>query len=150
MTATPRLILHPAIEDASFPGSAATLRRLARRVLTAERVHGRVGIYVVTARTMARLNRQLLDRRGATDVLTLCYNEGPAVVDPCDWRGEVWICWAVARRDAARYGQTPAAEWRRYLIHGLLHLAGYEHEGVSANVAARMRAREARYLERMA
>ena len=137
-----RLILHLALEDPAFPGAAGAVRRLARRVLRAEGVAGRVGLYVVTARTMAGLNRRLLGRRGATDVLTLCYNEGEPLPDPQDWRGEVWTCWAVARRQAPRYGVSAAAEWRRYLVHGLLHLAGYEHEGVSERRAARMRARE--------
>ena len=141
-----RLILHLALDEA--PLAAGTVRRLARRVLIAEGVTGRVGVYAVGARVMARLNRQLLGRRGATDVLTLCYNEGEPIPDPRQWRGEVWTCFAVARRQARRYGVTPAREWRRYLVHGLLHLAGYEHEGVNKRRAARMRAREDFYLER--
>lgn len=142
-----RLILHLALPDLAFPCGAGAVRRLARRVLVAEGVTGRVGLYVVTAAVMARLNRKLLGRSGATDVLTLCYNEGEPLPDPQGWRGEVWTCWAVARRAAPRYKVTPLAEWRRYLVHGLLHLAGYEHEGVSRRRAAHMRARENYYLE---
>ncbi len=147
MTARPeRAPLRLTLQVPGAPLTAATLRALARRVLTAEGVDGRVGIYAVDARTMAQLNTRLRGKRGATDVLTLCYTEGAAIIDPQDWRGEIWLCGPVLARQARAYGVSVAAEWRRCLVHGLLHLAGYEHEGVRAAAARRMRAREDHHL----
>lgn len=134
------------LADPGFPGTAAAVRRAARPVLDGERIRGGVAIHFVPTRTMARWNGKLFGRRGATDVITLCYNEGVPVPDPEGWAGDILVCWGVAVRQARRYGVTPAAEWRRYLVHGLLHLAGYEHEGVGPRVAARMRRREEVYL----
>ncbi len=55
--------------------------------------------------------------------------------------GEIVICPEVAARNAALYGATLGEEMRRLLVHGFLHLLGYDHEK-SEKEAGRMRRKE--------
>jgi len=74
---------------------------------------------------MARLNEQWLGHDGPTDVIAFDLR------DPPDRRagrlvGQISVCGALARRRAARMGLKPAAELMLYIVHGLLHLLGYD------------------------
>lgn len=57
--------------------------------------------------------------------------------------GELVISVPTLRRQAKEYGVSVRAELIRLLIHGTLHLFGYDHEGVSALERMRMKRREA-------
>lgn len=116
------------------------LQRIARFVAAAEGFdHGRLSVAVVGARRMASLHRQYLGEDGPTDVLT--FDLG------CDLRhgrldGEIVLCAAVARRRVAW-----RAELALYLVHGILHLAGYDDR--TPRDARRMHAREDRLLREL-
>jgi len=142
-----KLRVHATITEPDFPVTAATVRRWARAVLIGEGITGQVGIRMVSPHAMARWNRKLFGHKGATDVIAIPYQEGTPVPDPTGWFGEVLTSFGVARRQARHYGTTPRNELRRYLIHGLLHLAGYDHINCTESVARRMRNREDYYLE---
>ncbi|RMF87946.1 MAG: rRNA maturation RNase YbeY, partial [Nitrospirae bacterium] len=64
------------------------------------------------------------------------------------WLGDIVVCPAVVRRHAQEAGRTPAEEGRWVLVHGLLHLLGYDHER-SPEEARAMRERERWLLERI-
>ncbi|HSP44085.1 MAG TPA: rRNA maturation RNase YbeY [Luteolibacter sp.] len=70
-------------------------------------------VALVDDETSDRVHREFMDIEGATDVITFHH-------------GEIVIGAEVAERNAAEYGEPPARELLRYLVHGLLHLAGYE------------------------
>ncbi len=78
-----------------------------------------IGIELVSARRMAQLNQAHLNHKGPTDILTFGY-------DASKRHGDLCICPWVAQTQAGRFGTTTAQELARYLIHGLLHLAGYD------------------------
>ena len=63
--------------------------------------------------TSARVHREFMDIDGATDVITFHH-------------GEIVIGAEVAIRQATEYNEPPAREILRYLVHGILHLAGHE------------------------
>ncbi len=79
-----------------------------------------VSVAFVGPRAMRALNRRYRGRDCATDVLSFAYG------GPCD--GEVVICPDVAWKQSRRWRTTPQQEIRRLLIHGVLHLLGYDHE----------------------
>ncbi|MEW6199668.1 MAG: rRNA maturation RNase YbeY [Planctomycetota bacterium] len=117
------------------------LRRMAAHVLRAEGFHaGHLSIAVVGARAMSSLHRRYRHEPGPTDVLTFDFG--------CDLaRGwidaEVVLCADVARRVAATRGGTlraARAELALYLVHGLLHLAGFSDD--TPDAAERMHRRE--------
>jgi probable rRNA maturation factor len=85
-----------------------------------------VSVVFVGARTMRSLNRRYLHRDYATDVLSFPY-EG-ATMDGMPFLGEIVVSPETAVRQAARCRACPEKELRKLLVHGILHLLGYDHE----------------------
>jgi probable rRNA maturation factor len=81
---------------------------------------GELGIYFVNAAEMTRLNEQFLGHAGSTDVITFDYEEE----EGC--RGEIFVCVDEAVASAPRFRGTWQKELARYVVHGMLHLRGYE------------------------
>ncbi|MBP7748132.1 MAG: rRNA maturation RNase YbeY [Phycisphaerae bacterium] len=129
-------------------GAGPLLRRVAHYAVTAEGFRsGQLTIVVVGSRTMAALHRRFAGAGGTTDVLTFDYGAeaGPGRLD-----AEVYVCADVAQQRAARRGGTLAAaraELALYVVHGILHLAGYDDH--TARDFERMHAREDQLLERL-
>jgi probable rRNA maturation factor len=82
-----------------------------------------LGIVLVGAKEMATLNESFLGHEGPTDVITFDYSESGS---PAGIRGEIFICISEAERQAKLFGTGWQSEVVRYLIHGILHLAGYD------------------------
>ena len=75
---------------------------------------------------MRRLNNEWRKKDYATDVLSFAY--GDELVDGLPFLGEVFIAPEIAARQAAEYGTDTEREIRKLIVHGLLHLMGYDHE----------------------
>lgn len=111
----------------------------ARRGLT-------VSLVCAGARRMAALNRRHLGRRGATDVLAFPLEDA----DPQSGRlllGEVVVCPEVAARQARLRGLSFRGELLLYVVHGCLHLAGWDDD--TAPRRRRMAEAERRVLARL-
>ena len=119
------------------------------RILSLERCE--LSLMLVSDSAMQRLNRDFRAKDQPTDVLSFPQLEeggevpssvrsGGADAPPLAL-GDVVISFDTARRQARELGQDVAARIRTLLIHGLLHLLGYDHER-SAAEARRMFARE--------
>lgn len=123
------------------PAVAARVARRGRRLLDALRMpDAELSLLLVSDAVMRQLNR---DWRGAdrpTDVLSFAQAEGPGGA-PSGLLGDVVISIDTARRQAAERAATLGSELDRLLIHGVLHLLGYDHERSPAE-ARRMQRRE--------
>ena len=86
------------------------------------------------------LNREFRDRDYATNVLTFIYDDPERVV----LRGDVVLCVPVMQREARALRKTMRAHCAHLVIHGTLHLQGYDHE--SGKDATVMEALETRLL----
>ena len=129
------------------PALAARLARSARRLLRAVGLaRAELSLLLVSDREMRRLNRRWRGRDRPTDVLAFAQTEGPAGA-PDGLLGDVVISVDTARRQAAGRGETLGREGERLLIHGFLHLLGYDHERSAAE--ARRMARRERALARV-
>ncbi len=121
------------------------LRRLATRILRAARpAGGELSLLLVDDATIAALNAAYRRRPEPTDVLSFSQVEGPApppaaAAGPV--LGDVVISVETARRQARSRGRPLDEELAALLIHGVLHLLGYDHERGRAE-ARRMFARE--------
>ncbi len=115
--------------------SAADLRRIVLHTLSraAPQVTGDVTVVVTGDSTIRRLNRRFRDKDAATDVLAFPLGDGLVAQEPY---GDVVISYETARRQARDYGAPLTEEMSRLLIHGTLHLCGYDHHERSQ--AARM------------
>jgi rRNA maturation RNase YbeY len=87
-----------------------------------------VSVLAVDEVEMAELNEQYRDMAGATDVLSFALNEGKGGEAQDYWLGDIVVCPEVAARQATKAGHSAAHETCWLLIHGLLHLLGYDHE----------------------
>jgi probable rRNA maturation factor len=81
------------------------------------------------------LNRDYRHKDYPTNVLSFVYDSEPMVV------GDLVICVPVVLREAAEQGITVEAHFAHLIVHGMLHLQGYDHE-TGARDARRMEARE--------
>jgi probable rRNA maturation factor len=119
------------------PGTAA-LRRWATLAL-GRQAHGReLSVLVVGAARSRGLNRRYRHRDSATNVLSFA----PAAPGPL--LGDLVICPTVLQREARAQGKAVRAHWMHLIIHGALHLIGYDH--VRPIDARRMERREVRLL----
>ena len=124
------------------------LEGLAGRVLAGEGVADGVALTVLTTDDAALqdLNHRFLGIDAPTDVLAFPEAaEAPMGEGEPPSLGEIAISVPTAVRQASELGHGLSDELAHLLTHGILHLCGYEHEG-GGEEAARMRAREERYL----
>lgn len=99
-------------------------------------------VVLVGDRTMARLNQRYRGIAHSTDVLSFPMREGPFASLAANLLGDVVISAETADRQARAAGRPLRDELAALLIHGLLHLLGYDHQTPSE--AKRMRRLEAR------
>lgn len=133
--------VHVATRGCRAPTLARRVGRAARRLLGAlGRADAELSVLLVSDREMRRLNRAWRGRDRTTDVLSFAQAEGEGGA-PAELLGDVVISVGTAKRQAAERGVAPGAEAERLLIHGVLHLLGYDHE-VSEREARRMQRRE--------
>jgi probable rRNA maturation factor len=88
-----------------------------------------VAVRLVSDAAIARMNRTWRGRRGPTDVLSFPATNGARRSTGRDaYAGDIAISPETARRNARRLGRSLDAELRALVLHGMLHLAGYDHE----------------------
>jgi probable rRNA maturation factor len=126
------------------PLEYARLKVCARAVLAGEKVkEAKVSLAFVDDATIAGLNKRFLDHEGPTDVLTFPLSGRGAK----KLEGEVVIGVEVARREAEARGHDVNTELCLYVIHGVLHLCGYDDS--TSRDAAAMRRKEHEYLRQL-
>lgn len=103
------------------PGASRGLATLAREVLAGAGQTGDVVVHLISARRSAEMNAQFLQHEGPTDVITFDFGSTANHL-----QGEVFICVAEAERQASEFNTTWREELERYVVHGLLHLQGYD------------------------
>jgi probable rRNA maturation factor len=87
-----------------------------------------VTIQFISDAAMARLNQNFRHKRGPTDVLSFPANGGSKPRQTAPYIGDIAISPQTARRNARRFSRTFPAEMRILILHGMLHLAGFDHE----------------------
>lgn len=109
------------------------LTRLARFVLNELRIHplAELSILLVDETTMADYHQRFMDLPGPTDVLSFPMDELRPPQDdedaPEGLLGDVVLCPTVTAAQAAEHGRSPEAESDYLLVHGILHLLGFDH-----------------------
>jgi len=115
--------------------SARTLSRFLTAAQAAVRLKGQVTVLLTTDAAIRKLNRQFRGKNKATDVLSFPAEglgaEGIA--------GDLAISVTTALGQAAEQGHTLSTEIKILVLHGLLHLAGYDHEVDDGKMARRER-----------
>jgi probable rRNA maturation factor len=103
-----------------------------------------LGIHIVAAPEMIRLNESFLHHAGSTDVITFNYANH---VFPTPLHGDIFICVDEAIIQSRRFRTTWQTEIVRYLVHGLLHLRG--HDDARPAARRKMKREEERLLREL-
>ncbi len=109
------------------------LSQFARKAQRALGLRGEVNVRITSSRDLQELNRRFRKKNRPTDVLSF----------PCDMpelSGDIAISADIASANAADLGHSVDTELKILILHGMLHLAGFDHESDNGE----MRAREAR------
>ena len=88
-----------------------------------------VSVRIVGEEEGRQLNEQFRDKAGPTNVLSFPAGDLPGGM-PADtprMLGDIVVCAPVVEREAAEQGKAPAAHWAHMLVHGSLHLLGFDH-----------------------
>ena len=120
------------------------IRKWAKAALAGARPQGEMTVRIVDEEEAAELNRQWRRRAHATNVLSFPAEAAGVVPEPI---GDVVICAPVVRREAREQGKKAEAHWAHMVIHGTLHLLGFDHR--KAAEAKTMEAFETRLLEQL-
>jgi probable rRNA maturation factor len=122
--------------------SIPTLKRYLREAQEAVRLKGEVSVLLTTDASIRRLNRQFRGKNKATDVLSFPTEEFIGSKEKV--AGDLAISVDTARKQAAGQGHGLGRELKILMLHGLLHLAGYDHEtddGAMARRETKLRAK---------
>jgi probable rRNA maturation factor len=114
-----------------------SLDRFVTRARRAVGLRGSVTVLITTSREMRSLNGRFRGKHRATDVLSF-----PPQFQSPRFAGDIAISGEIASENARRLGHSPAEEIKILALHGVLHLAGLDHEsdrGKMAKVEERVR-----------
>jgi probable rRNA maturation factor len=154
-------------QQSSVDVDYALVKEAIRRVLFEEQIGAaNISVAIVSDLEIHRVNREFLGHDYPTDVISFLLNEPTEVnlqidgnthvdgdldvqdcpensADPCDFlNGELIVSFETAVREASTHGWSPRAELLLYVVHGLLHLCGYDDLTDETRPVMRTRERE--------
>ncbi len=112
-------------------------------VLRGERRRAAIAVTFLGPVRMRRLNREYLGHDAPTDVISFALPSPDGSLT-----GEVYVCRAVAEANARRHGVRLREELVRLVVHGTLHVLGYDHPDGDARTGSAMWKRQERYVAR--
>ena len=117
------VILAIEVDEAALPAPATELDDLFTRALAACGFEGRVSLAVVDDETMRVVNRDYHETDAPTDVLAFPLGDPPT---PDAFHAEIVVSLDTAAREATARGVSPVSELLLYVVHGTLHMLGYD------------------------
>lgn len=102
-------------------------------------------VRIVDEAEMAELNARYRHKSGPTNILSFPFDPPPGV--QLNLLGDLVIAAPVVQREAREQGKTESAHWAHMIVHGTLHLLGYDHQEPAE--AEDMEAREIRILQEL-
>ncbi|MGH9501559.1 MAG: rRNA maturation RNase YbeY [Terriglobales bacterium] len=109
------------------------MAKFVARAGRASKLKGTVNVLVTGSSELRSLNRRFRAKDQPTDVLS--FPPGPCFVNGL--AGDIAISADIAKRNARRLGHTAAQEIKILVLHGVLHLVGYDHERDDGTMAGR-------------
>ena len=130
------------------PGtSQQALQRFTQRARKAAGLRGKVNVVLTSSREVRALNRRFRGQDKPTDVLSFSpapllggadeFGAGHWPLATGQFSGEIVISSDIAARNARLYQHAPSQEVKILILHGMLHLAGYDHQSDRGQMARR-------------
>ena len=128
MTVSLDLEIQRVCSDGDQP-SDDDLRLWSRAAVAGRRAAAEMVIRIVDEAEISDLNREYRNRDRPTNVLSFPFEAPPELPHGLagDLIGDLVICAPVVRREAAEQGKGLQAHWAHMVVHGVLHLLGYDH-----------------------
>lgn len=141
--------IHISDRQSLLPAPDGRLREAIQRVLESEQIHSaEISLVLVDDAAIQQINRDYLGHDYPTDVIsfTLGSDDAEAVADRAasdrPLEGELVVSVETAIREASSHGWSPADELLLYVVHGMLHLCGYDDLTDEARPIMRVRERQ--------
>ena len=117
-----------AVADESLPPASA-FRIWANAALADLEDDCELSVRIVDAEESQQLNKEFRDKDKPTNVLSFPFEapEGVPVEEIGNYLGDLVICAPVVEREANEQGKTLPAHWAHMVVHGVLHLRGFDH-----------------------
>ena len=116
--------------DSDHPARNFSIKTFLRSAQRAVGVRGEINVLVTSNREMRRLNRTFRGKDKPTDVISFPAAHNGKIA------GDIAISHDIARQNAKNLGHSLTTEVKILLLHGLLHLAGHDHESDNGEMAA--------------
>ncbi|KPJ57491.1 hypothetical protein AMJ49_00890 [Parcubacteria bacterium DG_74_2] len=101
------------------------MKKVVERVLKKEKKEGDLSVVFIKPKSIQNLNKKFLGKNRVTDILV--FGQSPEFKFP-EELGEVVICPKQVKKNAKRFSTEFEKELTKVLIHGILHLVGYNHK----------------------
>jgi probable rRNA maturation factor len=141
-----RILVQRATRKTPAP-TATLLRRYAKQALQDRVAAAEMTIRIVDEAEMTTLNGRYRGKAYPTNVLSFPFDMPEEIEEELPILGDLVICASVVVKEAKEQHKTVAAHWAHMVVHGTLHLLGYDH--VKDDEADRMEAEEILILKRL-
>ena len=132
-------MIHVELQNASASPAIPPEQQFTHWAVAATRKqNAEIVIRVVDEKESADLNGQYRGKHGPTNVLSFPFQAPPGMAT--DILGDILICAPVVEREAQEQGKSLQAHWAHMVVHGVLHLQGYDH--IEENEAVIMESEE--------
>ena len=118
------------VEQTSAKGIKASCKKVLAKALEHLQVNNcTVTLILTNDEAIAKINKTYRNKKGPTDVISFAYREAPMpIIDTQEHLGDIFISVDTAQRQAKEYNVSLQEELQRLIVHGVLHLLGYDHE----------------------
>jgi len=121
-----KIIIQFAEDNQSTP-NAVLLKSWVKSALQSYKKNAQVTIRIVSSEESAQLNEQYRHKKGPTNVLSFPYELPDGIKMTTPLLGDIAICANVVNKEAEEQNKNQKAHWAHIVIHGVLHLLGYNH-----------------------
>jgi len=104
------------------------IKKWAKQALKKKSKNTELNIRIVNIIEITDLNVRYRHKQGATNVLSFPFDMPWDIYDEPSMLGDIVICADVVKEEAKAQGKLEEAHWAHMIVHGTLHLLGYDHE----------------------
>lgn len=122
-----KIQIQQATQDQNIP-DRDQLRRFAKKTLLGKMESAELTIRLVDETEMTQLNTTYRHKNGPTNVLSFPFEVPKEVAMDTPLLGDIVICAGIVTQEALAQNKSSDAHWAHMVVHGILHLLGYDHE----------------------
>lgn len=133
MTPTPHVDLHTDLPDADLPSASQAVLWAQTAARLAGGAQGEIAIRIIDEAESQALNHDYRGKDAPTNVLSFPFELPEGLPEELQAElgdgiiGDIAICASVVRQEAQQQGKASEAHWAHMVVHGVLHLLGYDH-----------------------